>query len=52
MELITSIAKKKDLTLVLVTHDIETAKYADRVIHLLDGKIVKIENNGELGDIK
>ncbi|MGV8146658.1 MAG: ABC transporter ATP-binding protein [Alkaliphilus sp.] len=52
MELITSIVKKKNLTLVLVTHDIETAKYADRVIHLLDGKIVKIENNGELGDLK
>lgn len=31
-------------TLVLVTHDIEKTQYADRVVHIADGKITHIEN--------
>ena len=30
-------------TIVQVTHSEEKAKYADRIIHLLDGRIVKEE---------
>lgn len=37
------IVKDEGSTLLLVTHDIEKAKYADRIIHLADGEIVKIE---------
>ena len=32
-------------TLVMVTHDDHLAEYADRVFHIIDGKIVKIEEN-------
>ncbi len=32
-------AKKYRQTLVIVTHDIEIARYSDRIIHILDGKI-------------
>lgn len=31
------------LTMVLVTHDMNVASYADRIVHLLDGKIQRIE---------
>ncbi len=45
MELIVSIAKRNKQTLVLVTHDLQIAAYADRVIHLFDGRIEKIVMN-------
>ena len=35
------------LTMVLVTHDMNVAKYADRVVHLLDGQIQRIESAAE-----
>lgn len=44
MELITKISKDNRQNLVIVTHDIGVANYADRIIHLLDGNIEKIEN--------
>ena len=44
MELITSIAKENDQTLIIVTHDIDIAKYANTVIYIRDGNIEKIEN--------
>jgi putative ABC transport system ATP-binding protein len=31
------------LTMVLVTHDMNVASYADRIVHLLDGRIQRIE---------
>lgn len=45
MDLITSLAEKNKQTLVIVTHDLEISEYADRIIHLSDGKIEKIEHN-------
>jgi len=33
----------KGVTLVLVTHDLRVASYADRVVHMLDGHIERIE---------
>ena len=45
MDLITSLAQKNKQTLVIVTHDLEISEYADRIIHLSDGKIEKIEQN-------
>ena len=45
MDLITGLAQKNKQTLVIVTHDLEISEYADRIIHLSDGKIEKIEQN-------
>ena len=44
MDLITSIAKENDQTLIIVTHDVDIAKYANTVIYIRDGNIEKIEN--------
>ncbi|GMQ58887.1 ABC transporter ATP-binding protein [Vallitalea sediminicola] len=44
MELITNIAKENDQTLIIVTHDIETSVYANRVIHVRDGLIESINS--------
>lgn len=43
MKLITNIARENDQTLIIVTHDINIAKYADRIVYILDGNIEKIE---------
>ncbi len=45
MSLITGLAEKNKQTLIIVTHNLELAKYADQIIHLRDGKIEKIEDN-------
>lgn len=39
MELLKDLNKQKNITIIMVTHDMEMAKYADRVIKLKDGKI-------------
>mgnify|MGYP000680824018 CR=1 FL=1 len=44
MNLMTSMAKQFNQTLVIVTHDAEIAEFATRIIKLRDGKIEKIEN--------
>ena len=43
MEMIKRMAKEKHQTIVMVTHDQSLASYADKVIHILDGKIQSIE---------
>lgn len=43
MELIKRMAKENNQTIVMVTHDQSLAAYADKVIHISDGKILKIE---------
>lgn len=43
MDLITGMAKKKNQTLVIVTHDLELSEYADRIVVLQDGRIEKIQ---------
>jgi putative ABC transport system ATP-binding protein len=43
MNLMVSMAKKFNQTLIIVTHDNDIASYASRIIHIHDGKIVKIE---------
>lgn len=45
MKLITTIAKNNNQTLIIVTHDVETSIYANRVIHVRDGLIESIEMN-------
>ena len=46
MELIRQIARDNNQTIVMVTHDRSLAEFADRVIHVLDGKIQNIETEG------
>ena len=46
MDMIKSFARHFNLTIVLVTHDPELAQYADRIVTLVDGKIVK-DTKGE-----
>ena len=43
MELIREIARDNHQTIVMVTHDRRLAEFADRIIHVLDGKIQNIE---------
>jgi putative ABC transport system ATP-binding protein len=43
MDLIKDIAKTNHQTIVMVTHDRRLAEYADRIIHIFDGKIEEIE---------
>ncbi|MBP3616423.1 MAG: ABC transporter ATP-binding protein [Lachnospiraceae bacterium] len=43
MELIRQMARDNNQTIVMVTHDRSLATYADKVIHILDGKIQSIE---------
>lgn len=51
MDMIKAFARKYHQTIVLVTHDPELAKYADRIVTLVDGRIVsdtKGENHEEI----
>ena len=43
MELIKQMARDNNQTIVMVTHDRSLATYADKIIHILDGKIQSIE---------
>jgi putative ABC transport system ATP-binding protein len=43
MDLIKGMAKANHQTIVMVTHDRRLAEYADRIIHIFDGKIEEIE---------
>ena len=45
MELMKKIVREQNQTLVMVTHDNHLASFADRIFHIIDGKIVKIEDN-------
>lgn len=45
MELMQKVVKEQKRTLVMVTHDNHLATYADRVFHIIDGEIVKVEDN-------
>jgi len=41
MELLTELNKERGLTLLLVTHDLESARSADRMLHMRDGEITE-----------
>ena len=45
MNLIINLAHQHKQTMLIVTHDQEVASYADKIIHVLDGRIESIENN-------
>lgn len=41
LKLIRDICREKNTTLIMVTHDPDMAQYADRVIRLLDGRVIE-----------
>lgn len=43
IQLLRDIVCENGTTLLMVTHDMEKARYADRIVHIADGEIVKIE---------
>ena len=45
MDLILDLSQKNNQTIIMVTHDLEISGYADRIIHLHDGKVDNIEEN-------
>jgi len=45
MDLITGIARERNQTLVIVTHDTEISRYADCVISIRDGNVESISDN-------
>ena len=45
MRSICDVMRARNKTLVMVTHDPHMAEFADKVIQILDGKVVSIEYN-------
>lgn len=43
MELMLTMAKEQNQTLIIVTHDPHIAEYADKVVYIIDGNVEKIE---------
>jgi putative ABC transport system ATP-binding protein len=48
MDLLVNLNRDLGITIVMVTHEPDTAAYAKRVIHFLDGLIASDKKNGEL----
>ncbi len=47
MDLIKEMAKANHQTIVMVTHDRRLAEYADKIIHIFDGRVQNIEIKGD-----
>ena len=45
MEMMVSMARENHQTLLIVTHDVEIAAYADKIYHIIDGIISSVEDN-------
>ena len=45
MELLRDLSSEHGTTMIVVTHDERVYKYADRIAHMEDGKIGKVETN-------
>lgn len=43
LEFMQKIVREENKTLIMVSHDLEVAQYADRIVHMRDGKIREIE---------
>lgn len=50
MNLMKRVVREQEQTLIMVTHDNHLAQYADRIFHIKDGKIIKIEDKRENTD--
>ena len=51
MELLRKLNKEKGKTILMVTHDLEYLKYANRLFHVIDGKVVDEYNESEAGEL-
>ena len=40
LQLLRETSKKYDQTIIMITHDLEMAKQADRIVKIIDGKII------------
>ena len=47
MELLTALNREQGISVVMVTHDPDMAAFASRIVHFLDGRIERLEHNGE-----
>ena len=47
LKLMRKVVQEQNQTMVMVTHDNHLAGFADRIFHIIDGKIVKVENRSE-----
>ena len=52
LKLMQTIVRERNQTLVMVTHDNNLATYADRIIKIIDGKIVSIEEYHKEADLE
>lgn len=44
LEQLTKLHEEENVTLIMVTHDMNVAKLGDRIIEVLDGKIINVED--------
>ena len=51
MNMMRQVVREQKKMLVMVTHDNHLAGFADRIFHIIDGKIVKIEDNIQGEDV-
>lgn len=49
MTILSEKVKETGVTLIMVTHDLEIAGFADRVIHMVDGQITEEKKRGVIG---
>ncbi len=52
MELFLNFSRQQKITIVLVTHDRNLANYADRIVTIMDGRVVKDAVNQSLFDVE
>ena len=52
MDLLTSLARERGVTVVLVTHDARVAAYADRQVMVRDGRMATLEPSATLGGLR
>ena len=45
LDLLCGLVRSRQLTMILVTHDVQISARADRILHLQDGRICLVENN-------
>ncbi|MBU0457080.1 MAG: ABC transporter ATP-binding protein [Nanoarchaeota archaeon] len=45
MDLLAKLHTQEKKTIILITHDIELVRYAQKIVHIKDGEIVKIKHN-------
>ncbi|WP_425447033.1 ABC transporter ATP-binding protein [Dethiothermospora halolimnae] len=51
MKLIIDLAEEHNQTLIIVTHDVEIADFAHKIVHMRDGNIEKIQENNNRREI-